>query len=178
MDERPMGGRLRRSAWIVVALGAVLAALGGAAAWAVGSGGGTTGKVDFSTSQVVMETPSASWQEVTSMDVTTASGPLVVRFDAQAYVDDYDSNAQFVGTAYAATLVRVLVDGVAVQPNAVRFTTNEGKRNINDHNGQSASFSWAGTATTGNHTITVQFRSLTKFDISGFVRWTLTVDHG
>ena len=84
MDERRMGGRRRRSAWIVVALGAVLATLGGAAAWAIGSGGGTTGKVDFSTSQVVMETPSASWQEVTSMDITTASGPLVVRFDAQA----------------------------------------------------------------------------------------------
>jgi hypothetical protein len=141
------------------------------------SGGGPTGNVNFTTSNVRLETPSGTWQAVTSMNVTTGSGPLVVRFDAQAYVNDYDSGGNFDGTHYAATLVRVLLDGAAVSPGAVRFTTNEGKRNLLDQYGQAASFSWATKAKSGAHTVKVVFRSVTTYDISGFVRWTLTADH-
>jgi hypothetical protein len=144
---------------------------------AMSSGGGSTGNVDFQTSNVRLETPSGTWQNVTSMNITTGTGPLVVRFDAQAYVNDFNSSATFDGSHYAATLVRVLLDGAAVSPGAVRFTTNEGKRNILDRYGQTASFSWATKASSGAHTIKVEFRSVTTYDISGFVRWILTADH-
>jgi hypothetical protein len=141
------------------------------------SGGGPTGKVDYQTSNVRLETPSGTWQNVTSMSVNTGSGPLVVRFDAQAYVNDFNSGANFDGSHYAATLVRVLLDGAVVSPGAVRFTTNQGKRDILERYGQAASFAWATKATSGAHTIKVEFRSATTYDISGFARWTLTADH-
>jgi hypothetical protein len=64
-----------------------------------------------------------------------------------------------------------------MSPGAVRFTTNEGKRDVLDQYGQTASFSWAAKAKSGAHTIKVEFRSVTTYDISGFVRWTLTADH-
>jgi hypothetical protein len=146
-------------------------------AFAAAHGGGSTGKVDFDSSNVLLETPSATYQKVTSMNVTTASGPLVIRFDAQAYVNDFNSGGSFDGTHYAAMLVRVTVDGVTVAPGGVRFTTNEGKRNINDPSGQTASFSWATSVGSGTHKVEVDFRSLTTFDLSGLVRWTLTADH-
>ena len=168
----------RRALWIAAALAVPIILLGGAAIGATLSGSGNTGKVDFKTSDIKLETPSSAWQNVTSMNITTASGPLVVRFDAQAYVDDFNSGANFDGTHYSATLVRALLDGVALPPGGVRFTTNEGKRNVLDLNGQAASFSWATTASGAPHTITIQFRSLTTFDISGLTRWTLTADHG
>jgi hypothetical protein len=47
--------------------------------------------VDFKTSDVLLETPSATWQDVTSLPATTGGGPVVVRFDAQAYVNDFNS---------------------------------------------------------------------------------------
>jgi hypothetical protein len=143
----------------------------------VGSGSGPIAEVDFQTSNVKLETPSGTWQQVTSMNVNTGSGPLVVRFDAQAYVNDFNSGATFDGTHYAATLVRVLLDGAVLSPGAVRFTTNEGKRNIQDQSGQTASFTWATKASSGTHTVKVEFRSVTTYDISGFVRWTLTAEH-
>jgi hypothetical protein len=164
--------------WSAAAAAVSITLLGGAAIGSTFSGSGSTGKVDFKTSNVRIETPSSTYQNVTSMNITTGIGPLVVRFDAQAYVDDYNSGGNFDGSHYAATLVRVLLDGAIVPPGpAVRFTTNEGKRNINDLSGQSASFSWATTVSSGAHTVKVQFRSVTTYDISGFVRWTLTADH-
>ncbi len=171
-------GRLRgRRIWLPVAL--VAACLGTATvASAVAHGSGSTGKVDFDSSNVLIETPSGTFQKVTSMNVTTAGGPLVVRFDAQAYENDFNAGGSFDGTHYAAMLVRVTVDGTVVSPGGVRFTTNEGKRNIDDTNGQAASFSWATTVSAGTHTVEIDFRSLTTFDISGLVRWTLTADHG
>jgi hypothetical protein len=174
----PDGLLQRRALWIAAAIAVPVILLGGAAIGATLSGSGNTGKVDFKTSDVRLETPSSAWQTVTTMAITTANAPLVVRFDAQAYVDDFNSGANFDGTHYAATLVRVLLDGAVVPPGGVRFTTNEGKRNALDLNGQAVSFSWATTATAAGHTITVQFRSLTTYDISGLVRWTLTADHG
>jgi opacity protein-like surface antigen len=130
-----------RGAVVVAALvGCLAVAATAVATVAVTSGGGTTGKVDFATSQILLETPANVYQKVTTMDVTTSSGPLVVRFDAQAY--------------------------------------DEGKRNINDRSGQTASFSWATTASNGKHTIQVDFRNLNQFDVAGLVRWTLTADHG
>lgn len=169
---------LQRRLWIAAALIASVTLFGGAAIGATLSGSGATGKVNFKTSTVLLETPSGTWQNVTSMTVTTASGPLVIRFDAQAYINDFNSGANFDGTHYAATLIRVLLDGATVPPGAVRFTTNEGKRNVLDQAGQAVSFSWATTASSAAHTIKVQFRSLTTFDISGLRRWTLTADHG
>jgi hypothetical protein len=141
------------------------------------SGGGPTGQVDFQTSNVRLETPSGTWQNVTSMNVTTGSGPLVVRFDAQAYVNDFNSGGTFDGTHYAATLVRALLDGAVLSPGAVRFTTNEGKRDIQDQSGQAASFTWAAKVTNGAHAVKLEFKSVTTYDLSGFVRWTLTADH-
>ena len=167
----------RRAPWIVGALGIVILA-GGVAIGATVTGSGDTGKVKFRTSDVLLETPSSTWQDVTSMNVTTASGPIVIRFDAQAYVNDFDSDAMFDGTHYAATLVRALLDGAVVPPGGVRFTTNEGKRNVKDVAGQAASFAWATETTSDVHTVKVQFRGLNTFDLSGLVRWTLTVDHG
>jgi hypothetical protein len=176
---KPSSRRGVRTAWVVTIAVVAIAVAGGAAFAGVRAvGSGVTGKVDFATSEVRLETPSSAWQKVTTMNVTTAAGPLVVRFDAQAYVDDFNSGGVFDGRHYAATLVRVLVDGAKLSPSGVRFTTNEGKRNIRDFNGQSASFSWAGTVGAGGHTVEIDFRSLTKYDISGFQRWTLTADHG
>jgi hypothetical protein len=168
----------RRAFWVVTGLVVCLAVLGGAAIGSTLSGGGSTGKVDFRTSTVLLETPSSTFQNVTSMNITTAGGPVVVRFDAQAYVNDFNADANFDGTHFAAILVRVLLDGSVVPPGpAVRFTTNEGKRNVLDLHGQAASFSWATTAGSGTHTIKVQFCGLHTYDLSGLVRWTLTVDH-
>jgi hypothetical protein len=171
-------GRKHAIYWIVGVLAASIALVGGAALGGTVSGSGSTGKVNFRTSDVLLETPSSTFQNVTTMNVTTGDGPVVVRFDAQAYVNDFNADALFDGTHFAAMVVRVLLDGSVVPPGPqIRFTTNEGKRNVLDTHGQAASFSWATTVSSGTHTIKMQFRGLHLYDLSGLVRWTLTVDH-
>lgn len=168
----------------VTLLGAAALLSGAAVAAAVvtaGSAGGPAGMVETVTGDRI-DTPSGKFLPVVSRTFTAASGPIVVRFAGEGLVEDWNSNAGFVGKSYAAMKVRVLLDGVPMVPGVVTFVDNAGR--IGERSplarprGHAAAFDWAGiVATAGSHTVTVEFRNLHTWDSATLLRWTLTVQH-
>jgi hypothetical protein len=141
------------------------------------TGGGPAGVVEFQTGNRI-DTPSGTFQEVTSLTFTAAAGPLVVRFSGAGSELDTNSLAEFVGRAYASMRVRVLLNGVPLAPGAVTFIDNTGKIRVRATRPRAASFEWAGTVSApGQQTVAVQFRNLHSFDSATLTRWTLTVQH-
>jgi hypothetical protein len=165
-------------------IGALALLSGTAVAAAVatsGSASGPAGVVEAVTGDRI-DTPSGVFLPVTSQTFTAGNGPIVVRFSGEGLVEDWNSMAGFVGKQYAAMKVRVLLDGVQLAPGAVTFVDNGGqiaqRSPLASPRGRAAAFDWAGTvATTGQHTVTVEFRNLHTWDSATLLRWTLIVQH-
>jgi hypothetical protein len=139
--------------------------------------GAPAGSVDFSTGGRV-DTPSGTFVTLTTQTVTAAPGPIVVRFSGEGYVQDFNSQAAFVGRSYAAMRVRVLLNGVPMSPGRVNFIDNSGKIAVRRPRPTAASFEWAGTvATAGNQEVMVQFRNRRVFDSATLLRWALVIQH-
>lgn len=161
-------------------------ALAGAVALTVGvavgvaaatTSGGPAGSVDSFTGGRV-DTPSGTFVNLTSQTVPATPGPIVVRFSAEGYAQDFNSQAAFVGRSYAAMRVHVLLNGAPMAPGRVNFIDNSGEIGVRRPRPATASFEWAGTvATPGNQEITVQFRNLRVFDSATVLRWTLVIQH-
>ena len=101
-DERGLGMFTRRRVVLaIVAVGLAVGGAAGAVAATTGGGGGTAAALDFETGGRI-DTPSGTFQEVTSKTFTAASGPIVVRFAGEGYEEDWNRNAVFVGRSYAA----------------------------------------------------------------------------
>jgi hypothetical protein len=176
----------KRKAVAAVAAGALLiavvagAAIGGSGP--AGIGGGPAANLDFVTGGRV-DTPSASFQPVIAKSFEAQRGVLVVRFSAEGCVQDTNAQAQFVGRAYAAIKVRVLLNGVPLAPGAVTLMDNAGKIGercgLEGTRASAASFEWGGLVTTaGQQTVEVQFRNIRVFDSATLLRSTLAIHHG
>jgi hypothetical protein len=129
-----------------------------------------------------IDTPSGRFVTVTSKAFTAGSGPLVVRFAGEGYVEDWNRQAEFVGKSYAAMKVRVLLNGAPLAPDAVTLLDNSGKigerSSLQGSRASAASFDWAGTVSTpGSQTVTVEFRNVHTWDSATLLRWTLTIQH-
>ena len=103
----------------------------------------------------------------------TTDGPLVIRFSAEGSVRDLNSGGGFSGHNYAATFVRVLVNGVQVGP-VVRFFDNTGKVGVSKPRPTTTSYEWAKHVTAGAQNIKVQFKNLHAFDDSNIDSYTLS----
>jgi hypothetical protein len=145
------------------------------------SGGGTADLVKFKTGGRV-DTPSGTFLDVPNASVTVSPAvgaqPLLIRFSASGYEQDYNMGGSFVGKKYAAMLVRVLVDGTQVGP-VVRFFDNTGKVGVKTPRPTNASYEWATTVTGGGgpKQIKVQFRNLHTWDSATIVASTLAVQY-
>jgi hypothetical protein len=142
------------------------------------SGGGTADQVKFRTGGRV-DTPSGTFVPNTGLTVTPAGGPqpLVIRYSATGYEQDFNSGGSFAGKKFAAMLVRVLVNGSQVGP-AVRFFDNTGKVGVQKPRPTTTSYEWATTVAGGGATqIRVQFRNLHTFDNATILRSTLTAQY-
>jgi len=166
----------------VVACGLLVAVAAGAATGGGGAGGGPAVNLDFVTGGRV-DTPSASFQPVLAKSFEAQRGVLVVRFSAEGCVQDTNAQAQFVGRAYAAIKVRVLLNGVPLEPGAVTLIDNGGKIGepcgLSGKRASAASFEWGGLAgTAGTQTVEVQFRNINQWDSATLLRSTLAIQHG
>ena len=162
---------------IAVIAAAVLVA-GVVVVGAIGAtGSGTADQVTFRTSNRV-DTPSGSFINTGShVDVNPGAGPMLVRFSATGYEQDFNSGGGFAGHKYAAMLVRVLVGGSQAGP-AVRFFDNTGKIGVQKPRPTTTSYEWAVNTTSGSKTVRVQFRNLHTFDSATILHSTLTVQNG
>jgi len=165
-----------RTSRLVAAFAALALAAGVLVVGAIGaSDSGTSDKIAFKTGAHA-STPSGSFINVpggaTSV-AATADGPLVIRFSAEGSVRDLSSGGSFAGKKFAATFVRVLVNGVQVGP-VVRFFDNTGKVGVSSPRPTTASFEWAKHVTAGAQNIQVQFKNLHAFDDSNLDAFTLT----
>jgi len=136
---------------------------------------GTSDKVAFTTGANA-STPSGGFIDVpgASRTVTaTANGPLVIRFSAEGSVRDLNSGGGFSGHNYAATFVRVMVNGAQVGP-VVRFFDNTGKVGVSKPRAMATSYEWAKHVTAGAQNIKVQFKNLHAFDDSNIDSFTLS----
>ena len=136
---------------------------------------GTSDKIAFKTGANA-STPSGGFINVPGASrsvVATADGPLVIRFSAEGSVRDLNSGGGFSGHNYAATFVRVLVNGTQVGP-VVRFFDNTGKVGVSKPRAMAASYEWAKHVTAGAQNIQVQFKNLHAFDDSNIDSFTLT----
>jgi hypothetical protein len=175
----------RRKVGAVVAAGALLIGVVTGAAIAGGggsSGGGPAVNLDFVTEGRI-DTPSATFQPVIAKSFESQRGVLVVRFSAEGCVQDTNAQAQFVGKAYAAIKVRVLLNGVPLAPGTVTLIDNAGKIGepcgLQGTRASAASFEWGGLATTaGQQTVEVQFRNIRAWDSATLLRSTLAIQHG
>jgi hypothetical protein len=139
------------------------------------SDAGTSDKIAFKTGANA-STPSGGFIDVPGAAISpnaTADGPLVIRFSAEGSVRDLSSGGGFSGHNYAATLVRVLVNGVQVGP-AVRFFDNTGKVGVSKPRPTTTSYEWAKHVTAGAQNIKVQFKNLHAFDDSNINGYTLS----
>jgi hypothetical protein len=163
----------------LLAVLAVTLIAGGALAYAAlgASGQGSVGSASFATGGRV-DTPSGTFLNVRApVAVTSVAGPLLVRFSATGYEQDFNRGGSFVGKRYAAMNVRVLVDGVQVGP-AVRFFDNTGKIGVQKPRPTTTSYEWARHVGAGNHSVTVQFKNRTTWDSATILASTLAVQHG
>ena len=166
-------------------LGAAALLSGTAVAAAVvtsGSASGPAGVVETVTGGRI-DTPSGRFLPVVSRTFTAASGPIVVRFAGEGLVEDWNDRAGFVGKKYAAMKVRVLLDGVPMEPGAghVRRQRRPHRR------AQPAAepprpcrrvrLGRDRSPPPASHTVTVEFRNLHTWDSATLLRWTLTVQH-
>jgi hypothetical protein len=138
---------------------------------------GTSDKIAFTTGSNE-STPSGSFIDVPGASrsvVVTADGPLVIRFSAEGSVRDLSSGGAFSGHKYAATFVRVLVNGVQTGP-VVRFFDNTGKVGVSKPRPTTASYEWAKHVTAGAQNIQVQFKNLNAFDDSNLDSFTLSAN--
>jgi hypothetical protein len=163
----------------LVAVSAVLAVAAGIlVVSAIGAtDSGTSDKIAFTTGSNV-STPSGSFIDVPGASrsvVVTADGPLVIRFSAEGSVRDLNSGGGFSGHKYAATLVRVLVNGVQTGP-VVRFFDNTGKIGVSKPRPTTASYEWAKHVSAGAQNIKVQFKNLNAFDDSNLDSFTLSAN--
>ena len=153
-------------AGVVLAVGAIGA-----------TGSGTADQVTFRTSNQV-DTPSGSFINTGSQVVVSpATGPMLIRFSATGYEQDFNSGGGFAGHKYAAMFVRVLVNGSQVGP-AVRFFDNTGKIGVQKPRPTTTSYEWAVNTTAGSKTVRVQFKNLNTFDSATILHSTLTVQNG
>ena len=155
---------------VLVAAVFVVAAIGA-------SGGGTADQVKFKTGANA-STPSGSFLDVPGAAVTVTptvgSQPLVIRFTAAGYEQDFNSGGGFAGHKYAAMLVRVLVNGSQVGP-VVRLFDNVGKVGVQKPRPTTTSYEWATTVTGGAaKQVKVQFKNLHTFDNANINSYTLS----
>jgi len=155
----------------LIVVGATILVLGATGA----TGGGAIGNVSFKTSGRV-DTPSGSFVNTGSSVTVNPSGPgpMLIRFSASGYEQDFNSGGVFSGRRYAAMVVRVIVNGVQVGP-AVRFFDNTGKIGVQKPRPTTASYEWATNTTAGAKTVRVQFKNLHTFDSATLLKSTLTV---
>jgi hypothetical protein len=158
----------------VLALGAVVLVVGAIGA----TGTGTADQATFRTKNRV-DTPSGSFINTGSQVVVSPSGagPMLIRFSATGYEQDFNSGGGFAGHRYAAMLVRVLVNGSQVGP-AVRFFDNTGKVGVQRPRPTTTSYEWAVNTTSGSKTVRVQFKNLHTFDNATILHSTLAVQNG
>ena len=139
---------------------------------------GPSDRIAFTTGSNA-STPSGSFIDVPGASrsvAVTAGTPLVIRFSAEGSVRDLNSGGGFSGHKYAATLVRVLVNGAQVGP-VVRFFDNTGKIGVSKPRPTTASFEWAKRVTAGGtQDIQVQFKNLHAFDDSNLDSFTLSAN--
>jgi hypothetical protein len=109
--------------------------------------------------------------------VGPATGPMLIRFSATGYEQDFNSGGGFAGHKYAAMFVRVLVNGSQVGP-AVRLFDNTGKVGVQKPRPTTTSYEWAVNTTPGSKTVRVQFKNLNTFDNATILHSTLTVQNG
>ena len=145
---------------------------------AIGSAGtGTADQVTFKTSNRV-DTPSGGFVNTgIQVVVDPATGPMLIRFSATGYEQDFNSGGGFAGHKHAAMLVRVLVNGSQVGP-AVRFFDNTGKVGVQKPRPATTSYEWAANTTPGPKTVRIQFKNLHTFDSATILHSTLTVQNG
>jgi hypothetical protein len=166
----------------VFALGAllVLALAVTAVAHAVGvSGNGMAEKVAFSTGGTV-STPSGTFVTVATrtFNVTTGGSPVIVRFSASGFVQDFGKGGVFVGKSYAALRVRVLLGSKALAPGAVKLFDNTGQIAVSKPRAVANSFEWVGLATSpGASTVKVQVANINAFDNAQINKWALVIQH-
>src|SRR5215211_810829 len=157
------------AATVIVAGVLVVAAIGA-------TGSGTADQVTFRTSNRV-DTPSGSFINTGSQVVVNpGTGPMLIRFSATGYEQDFNSGGGFAGHKYAAMFVRVLVNGSQVGP-AVRFFDNTGKVGVQKPRPTTTSYEWALNTTLGSKTVRVQFKNLNTFDSATILHSTLTVQN-
>ena len=167
-----MRGKSKLIAVLVpLALGAAVFAVGAIGA----SGDDIADHVNWKTSGRIA-TPSSTFINTNSAVTVTPPVPstLAIRFSATGYEQDFSSGGSFVGTHYAAMLVRVTLDGSPVG-SAVRFFDNTGKIGVKTPRPTVSSYEWIANVSTGTHTVRVQFKNLNTFDNATILRSTLTV---
>ena len=163
---------------LIAASAALAVAAGVLVVSAVGAtDSGTSDKIAFTTGSNA-STPSGSFIDIPGASrsvLATAGGPLVIRFSAEGSVRDLNSGGSFSGHKFAATFVRVLVNGVQVGP-VVRFFDNAGKIGVSKPRPTTASYEWAKHVTAGAQDIKVQFKNLNAFDDSNLDSFTLSAN--
>ena len=106
------------------------------------AGSGTADQVTFKNEQPRRHTVGLVHQSRQPVVVNPGTGPMLIRFSATGYEQDFNSGGGFAGHKYAAMFVRVLVNGSQVGP-AVRFFDNTGKVGVQKPRPTTTSYEWA-----------------------------------